>query len=55
MDSKFMDSVANPSDSLEGAHAINTRPFFLPRGAGSEARCVGACENAHNYVCAFVC
>ena len=35
-----MDSVASPSDSLERAHAhaINTRPSFLPRGAGSEAR-----------------
>ncbi len=36
---KFTDSVASPSNSLEGAHAhaINTRPSFLPRGAGSEA------------------
>ncbi len=40
MDGEFTDSVASPSDSLEGAHAhaINTRPSFLPRGAGSEAR-----------------
>ncbi len=37
MDGKFMDSVASPSDSLEGAHAhaINARPSFLPRGVGS--------------------
>ncbi len=35
MDEKFTDSVASPSDSLEGAHAhaINTRPSFLPRRA----------------------
>ncbi len=35
-----MDSVASTNNSLEGghAHAINTRPSFLPRGAGSEAR-----------------
>ncbi len=40
MDGKCTDSVASPSDSLEGAHvhAINTRPFFFPRGAGSEVR-----------------
>ncbi len=39
MDGKFKDSVASPSDSLEGAHAhaIKTRPSFLPRVAGSEA------------------
>ncbi len=39
MDGKFTDSVASPSDSLEGVHvhAINTWPSFLPRGAGSEA------------------
>ncbi len=56
MDGKFTDSVASPSDSLEGAHAhaINTRPSFLPRGAGSEARCVGACENAHMCVHLYV-
>ncbi len=35
MDGKFTNSVASPSDSLEGAHAhaINTRPSFLPRGS----------------------
>ncbi len=33
---KVYDSLASPSDSLEGAdaHAINIRPSFLPRGAG---------------------
>ncbi len=41
MDGKFTNSVASPSNSLEGAHvhAINTRPSFLPRGAESEASC----------------
>ncbi len=40
MDGKFTDRIASPSDSLEGAHvhAISTRPSFLPRGAGSEAK-----------------
>ena len=38
-DGKFTDSIASLSDSSEGAlsHAINSRPSFLPRGAGSEA------------------
>ncbi len=38
MAGKFTDSIASLRDSLEGArvHAINTRPSFLPRGAGSE-------------------
>ncbi len=39
MDGKFTDSITSPSDPLEGAHAhaINTRPSFLPRGTGLEA------------------
>ncbi len=58
MDGKFTDSVASSSDSLEGvhAHAINTRPSFLPRGAGSEARHTHAsgadpeiCKGGFNY------
>ena len=34
MDGKFTDSIMSPSDSLEGvhAHAINTRPSYLPKG-----------------------
>ncbi len=34
MDGKFTDSITSPSDSLEGAHAhaINTRPSYLPKG-----------------------
>ena len=29
------------------AHAINTRPFFLPRGAGSEAKLDLTVKQAH--------
>ena len=42
---RWMESLASPSDSLDGAHAhaINTRPSFLPRGAGSEEKHKLAC------------